>query len=36
MTQHIYMGRQAVHARVAEALVEALGKTPPTEAPAKG
>ena len=35
MTQDVYMGRKAVDARVAEALEEALGKTPPTEAPVK-
>ena len=35
MTQDVYMGRKAVDARVAEALEDALGKTPPSEAPAK-
>ncbi len=33
MTQDVYMGRKAVDARVAEALEDALGKTPPSEAP---
>jgi len=35
MTQDVYMGRKAVDARVAAALEDALGKTPPNEAPAK-
>lgn len=35
MTQDVYMGRKVVDARVAEALEDALGKTSPTEAPAK-
>ena len=29
MTQDVYMGRKAVDARVAAALEDALGKTPP-------
>lgn len=35
MNQDVYMGRKVVDARVAEALEDALGKTSPTEAPAK-
>jgi integrase len=35
MTQDVYMGRKVVDARVAAALEDALGKTPPDEAEAK-
>ena len=35
MTQDVYMGRKVVDDRVAEALEDALGKTPPDEVPAK-
>jgi integrase len=35
MKQDVYMGRKVVDARVAEALEDALGKTTPSEGPAK-
>jgi integrase len=35
MTQDVYMGRKVVDARVAEALEDALGKTTPSDGPAK-
>jgi|BarGraNGADG00212_1021973.scaffolds.fasta_scaffold181915_2 integrase len=35
MTQDVYMGRKVVDARVAEALEDALGKTTPSQGPAK-
>jgi integrase len=33
--QDVYMGRKVVDARVAEALEDALGKTTPSDGPAK-